>query len=69
MLRCAAFEVCSHFHKGSALSPLLFLLYIDDFRRVVPENVVVAMLADDVSLFSSDPNKEVTEAARQEAIT
>ncbi len=47
------------------MSPLLFLLYIDDLRRVIPENVEVAMFADDVSLFSSHPNKEVAEAAIQ----
>ncbi len=41
--------------QGAVLSPLLFLLYIDD----LPENVEVAMFADNVSLFSSHPNKEV----------
>ncbi len=55
--------------QGSALSPILFLFYIDDLRRVIPENVEVAMFAVDVSLFSSHPNKEVAEAAIQEAIT
>ncbi len=35
----------------------------------IPENVEVAMFADDVSLFNSHPNKEVAEAAIQEAIT
>ncbi len=42
---------------------LLNYTYIDDLRRVIPENVEVAMFADDVSLFSSHPNKEVAEAA------
>ncbi len=45
------------------MSPLLFLLYIDDLRRAIPENVEVAMFAGDVSLFSGHPNKEVAEAA------
>ncbi len=36
--------------QESVLSPLLFLLYTDDLRRVIPENVVVAMFADNVSL-------------------
>ncbi len=51
------------------LPPLLFLLYIDDLRWVIPKNVEVAMFADTVSLFSSHPNKEVAVAAIQEAIT
>ncbi len=51
------------------LSPLLFLLYIDDHRRVLPENVEVALFADDVSLFSSHINEEIAEASMQEAIT
>ncbi len=43
-------------------------MYIDDLRRVVPENVELAMFADYVSLFSSHPNKEVVEAVIQEAL-
>ncbi len=37
-------------------------MYIGDLRQIVPENVDVAMFADDVSLFSSHPNKEIAEA-------
>ncbi len=44
-------------------------MYIDDLRRVVPENVEVAMFADDVSLFSGHPNKEVVEVVIQGALT
>ncbi len=51
--------------QGSILSPLLFLLYINDRWQVVPENVEVAMFVDDVSRFSSYHNKEDL----QEAIT
>ncbi len=53
----------------SVLSPLFFLLYIDDLRRVIPENVEQAIFAGDDSLFSSHPNKEVAEAAMLEAIS
>ncbi len=48
--------------QGSVLSPLLSLLYIDDLRRVIPENMEVAVFAEDVSLITA-------EAAAQEAIT
>ncbi len=36
--------------QGAVLSPLLFLLYIDDLRSVVLETVKVALFADDVSI-------------------
>ncbi len=48
--------------QGSVLSPLLFISYIDDLRRVIRENVEVAVFADDVSLITA-------EAAVQEALT
>ncbi len=51
------------------LSPLLFLLYIDDLRSVVPETVKVALFADDVSLNSSYHNKQVAEKELQRAVT
>ncbi len=47
--------------QGAVLSPLLFLLYIDDLRSAVPETVKVALLADDVSLISSHHNKLIAE--------
>ncbi len=40
---------------GSVLSPLLFLLYINNLKTVVPNCVEVTMFADDVSLFCSHP--------------
>ncbi len=36
--------------QGAVLSPLLFLLNIDDLRSVVPETVKVALFADDVGV-------------------
>ncbi len=36
--------------QGSVLPPLLFLLYINDLKAVVPNGIEVAMFADDVSL-------------------
>ncbi len=49
--------------------PLLFLLYIDDLRSVVPEMVKVALFADDISLISSHHNKLVAEKELQRAVT
>ncbi len=42
--------------RGCNHDPLLFFLYIDDLRSVVPETVKVALVADDVSLISSHHN-------------
>ncbi len=43
-----------HYARDSLKSPSCHrssvLLYTDDLRRVIPENVVVAMFADNVSL-------------------
>ncbi len=55
--------------QGSVLSPLLFLLYINDLKTVVPNGVEVAMFADDVSLFCSHPCKLTAQTAMQEAVT
>ncbi len=48
--------------QGAVLSPLLFLLYIDDLRSVVPEMVKVALI-------SSHHNKLVAEKELQRAVT
>ncbi len=55
--------------QGAVLSPLLFLLYIDDLRFIVPETVKVALFADAVSLISSHHNKLVAEKELQLAVT
>ncbi len=54
---------------GAVLSPVLFLLYIDDLRSVVFETVEVALFADDVFFISSHHNKLVTEKELQRAVT
>ncbi len=55
--------------QGAVLSPLLFLLCIDDLRSVVPETVKVALFADDVSLISRHYYKLVAEKEVQRAVT
>ncbi len=53
----------------SVLSPLRFILYINDLKTVVPNGVEVAMFADDVSLFCRHFCKLTTQAAMEEAVT
>ncbi len=48
---------------------MLFLLYIDDLRSVVPETVKVALFANDVSFISNHHNKLVAEKELQRAVT
>ncbi len=55
--------------QGSVLSPLPFLLYINDLKTAVPNGVEVAMFADDVSLFCSHRCKLTAQTAMQEAVT
>ncbi len=55
--------------QGAVLPPLLFLLFINDLRSVVPATVKVALFTDDVSLISSHHNKLVAEKELQRAVT
>ncbi len=57
------------FSNPPVLFPLLFLLYIDDLRSVVPETVKVPLFADYVSLLSSHHNKLDAEKELQRAVT
>ncbi len=54
--------------QGSVLSPLLFLLYINYLKTVLPKGVEVAIFADDVSLFCSHSCKLTAQTAMQEAV-
>ncbi len=65
----ARWQPTIHLPQGSVLSPLLFLLYINDLKTVVPNGVEVAMFADNVSLFCSHPCKLTAQTAMQEAVT
>ena len=54
--------------QGSVLSPLLFLFYIDTVREVIPKGVHVSMYADDLALYALHQQKDVAQAAIQEAV-
>ncbi len=55
--------------QGVVLSPLPFLLYIDQLRFVGPEAVKVALFADAVSLINSHNTKAVAEKELQRVVT
>ncbi len=57
----------SHCTARPVLSPLFILLYINGLLFSEPEYAKVAMFADDVSIFSNHPNKEVIKADMQKA--
>ena len=45
--------------QGSVLSPILFLFYINNLSEILPESVLIAMFADDVTILSTDRDREV----------
>ncbi len=57
------------FPQGVVLSPLLFLLYIDQLRFVRPGAVKVALFADAVSVINSHNTKAAAEKEPQRVIT
>ena len=56
------------FPQGSVISPLLFIIYIDDITDYIPPEVMVSLFADDVALYSSSIDLATAEARIQEAL-
>ena len=54
--------------QGSVISPLLFIIYIDDITDNIPPEVMVSLFADDVALYSSSIGLATAEARIQEAL-
>ena len=54
--------------QGSVLSPLLFIMYINNLAVLMPESETIAMFADDVSILSTRRSKEEATRAAQAAV-
>lgn len=51
--------------QGSVLSPLLFLFFIDNLAKEMPEETINALFADDVSILATENTKEEAEERAQ----
>ena len=55
--------------QGSVLSPLLFILFINDITKDIPADVTSPLFADDASLYSTNESKEVAEERLKVAVS
>jgi ribonuclease HI len=54
--------------QGSVLAPIMFLFYIDELAKLLPEDLTVSMYADDVSILSSAASTGTAESRAQSAV-
>ena len=54
--------------QGSVLSPLLFILYINDLASKLPEGNIYTMFADDVAILARHRSIQKAAAAAQKAV-
>ena len=47
--------------QGSVISPILFLVYIDDIVNNMPDNLKISLFADDVAIYASSRSLEEAE--------
>ena len=55
--------------QGSVLSPLLFIIFINDLVKDLPEEVTASLFADDAALYAQHTDLSIAEEKLQEAIT
>ena len=54
--------------QGTLLSPLLFLIFIDDITKDMPPEVSFSLFADDLAIWASHEDKKIAEGLVQEAL-
>ena len=54
--------------QGSVLSPLLFVLYVNNLAEILPEEAQVAIFADDVTLLTTHRDKPQAAAGLQSLV-
>ena len=54
--------------QSSVLSPLLFILFVNDLAESLPEDAAAAIFADDVTLMTTHRKKEQAESDLQSLV-
>ena len=67
-VRSAYRHIHSGVPQGSVISPLLFLIYIDDVVENMPANSHASLFADDLAIWSSHPDVDSATNTVQEAL-
>ena len=55
--------------QGAVLSPLLFLFYIDNLAKILPQTTTNSLFADDVTVLSTDHSREAAEENAQHTVS
>ena len=54
--------------QGSVLSPLLFILFINNLAEALPDDAKAALFADDASLLATNRDKELAQKEAQKLV-